>query len=405
MKYVNSLKFMNSFPSADAEGISNARALELCRILGRVNIGTNSIFVPGGAAGHATAVMLESVIKAAGYKVGRISLAEGFDSRSIVYLDGSLAPIEDYNRGVSELKSATLKAEGIKFKREEACFALALLLCKLHASDYVILEGMSNTEYDLSSLCAPYDLVVIPAINGDREDVCKTVCNAIRHGVREVVSGNQKKQIYDKISNACVSAGARLTVTSKQSFKVENVSGIKLTFTYADRDGYTLKTPSITQRECAMLVIDSALAIRRNGIKLPWAAISSGLSNTVGTGCFEMISASPLLIIDSAETIDELDRFKSTLDSIFSKDDPSEISLCFPENAENEASFLHDRTVKKCIILSSSGQSLSTEERLVCKSVKECARELFSMMKSGEDVICFGSVSFALAMIAELRKN
>ena len=405
MKYVNSLKFINSFPTAEGEGISNARTLELCGLLGRVNIGTNSIFVPGGAAGHATAVMLESVIKAAGYKVGRISLAEGFDSRSIAYLDGALAPIEDYNRGVAELKSATLKAEGIPFKREEACFALALLLCKLHASDYIILEGMSNTEYDLSSLCAPYDLVVIPAINGEREDVCKTVCDAIRHGVREVVSGNLKKQIYDKISNACVSAGARLTVTSKQSFKIESVSGIRLAFTYADREGYTLKTPSITQRECAMLVIDSALAIRRNGIKLPWAAISSGLSCAAGTGCFEMVSASPLLIIDSAETLDELERLKATLDSVLGKDNPPEISLCFPQNAENAASFLHDRTVKKHVILSSSDEEISSEERIICKNVKECARELFSMMKRGEDVLCFGSVGFALALKAELNKN
>lgn len=405
MKYVNSLKFMNSFPPAEKDGISTARTLELCGLLGRVNIGTNSIFVPGGASGHATAVMLESVIKAAGYKVGRISVAEGFDSRSIVYLDGASAPIEDYNRGVAELKSATLKAEGATFKKEEACFALALLLCKLHAADYVILEGMTNGEYDLASLCAPYDLVVVPAINGDQEEVCKTVCEAIRRGVREVVSGNQKKQLYDKISNACVSAGARLTVTSKQSFNVESLSGIKLSFTYADRGGYTLKTPSRIQRECAMLVIDSALAIRRSGIRLPWAAISSGLAGASGTGCFEMFSASPLLIIDSAETPDEIGQLKATLDDVFGKENNKEISLCLPEKAENFELLLQDRKIKKYVILSSSDENISTEERVICKSVKECACEVFSMMRNGENVICFGSVGFALALRTELNKK
>lgn len=405
MKYVNSLKFMNSFPSAKGEGISTARTAELCSLLGKVNIGTNSIFIPGGAAGHATAVMLESVIRAAGYKVGRISVAEDFDSRSIVYLDGALAPIEDYNRGVAELKSATLKAESVAFKKEEAAFALALLLCKLHASDYVILEGMSSLEYDLASLCAPYDLVVIPAINGDQDGSSKTVCEAIKHGVREVVSGNQKKQIYDKISNACVGAGARLTVTSKQSFKVESITGIKLSFTYAEREGYSIKTPSVTQRECAMLVIESALAIRRSGIKLPWASISSGLASATGTGCFEMFSASPLALIDSAKTPDEADKLRATLDEVFGKDEPADISVCLPDTALGLVTLLGERQIKKYIILSTQDEKISTEERMICTTTKECADEVFSMMKSGENVICLGSVGFALAIRTELYKK
>ena len=404
MKYVNSLKFMNSFPGAMAEGISVSRTAELCSLLGKVNIGTNSIFVTGGASGHATAVMLESVIKAAGYKVGRISVAEGFDSRSIVYLDGAPAQIEDYNRGVAELKSAILKAPETEFKSEEACFALALLLCKLHASDYVILEGMTTPEYDLSSLCAPYDLVVVPQINGEHDEACRIVCESIRRGVREVVSGNQKKQIYDKISNACVGAGARLTVTSKQSFKTESVSGIKLTFSYQDREGYSIKTPSMLQRECAMLVIDSALAIRRSGIKLPWASITSGLASATGTGCFEMFSASPLAIIDSAETPEDVDRLRATLDEVFTKDEPTEISVCIPKDAADLSKLLGNRNIKKYIFLTDEN-SQKTPDILECKTVKECADEVFSMMRKGENVICFGSVGFALALRAELCKK
>lgn len=404
MKYVNSLKFMNSFPKTETEGISTSRAAELCSLLGKVNIGTNSIFVSGGAWGHATAVMLESVIKAAGYKVGRISVAEGFDSRSIVYLDGAPAEIEDYNRGVAELKSATLKAPETSFGKEEASFTLALLLCKLHASDYVILEGMTTPEYDLSSLCAPYDLVVVPPINGEQDEACRIVCDAIKRGVREVVSGNQKKQIYDKISNACVGAGARLTVTSKQSFKTESVSGINLTFSYGERDGYSIKTPSMLQRECAMLVIDSALAIRRSGIKLPWASITSGLSCATGTGCFEMFSASPLAIIDSAGTPDEIERLTATLDEVFKKNEPSEIAVCIPANAVELADSLGERRISKYIVFSPDGEP-TNENLITCKTAKKCADEVFSMMCRGENVICFGSVGFALALRTELYKK
>ena len=403
MKYVNSLKFMNSFPKAMAEGISISRTAELCSLLGKVNIGTNSIFIPGGASGHATAVMLESVIRAAGYKVGRISVAEGFDSRSIVYLDGVPAQIEDYNSAVAELKSATLKSPETQFCAEETSFALALLLCKLHASNYVILEGMTTSAYDLSSLCAPYDLVVAPPINGEQEEACRSVCEAIKRGVREVVSGNQKKQIYDKISNACVGAGARLTVTSKQSFKVESATGINLTFSYGDREGYSIKTPSMLQRECAMLVIDSALAIRRSGIKLPWASITSGLASATSTGCFEIFSASPLAIIDSSGTPDEIERLIATLDEIFTNDDPSEIAVCIPASAIELTESFGKRIITKYIVLSPEEQT--NENYITCKTVKKCADEVFSLMRKGENVICFGSVGFALALRAELYKK
>ena len=69
MKYVNSMKYMNSFESAgDLSLVSQKRIRDLCSDLGRINVGTSGIFLPSGQASHATAVMLESVIKNAGYK-------------------------------------------------------------------------------------------------------------------------------------------------------------------------------------------------------------------------------------------------------------------------------------------------------------------------------------------------
>ena len=405
MKYVNSLKYMNSFPSANGEGISLSRTAELCGLLGRVNLGTNSIFVPGGASGHATAVMLESVIKAAGYRVGRISTAEGFDSRSIVSLDGKIASIDDYNRGVAELKSTVLKTESAEYKSEEVCFALALLLCKLHDANYVILEGMSETGCDLSGLCSPYDIVVAPPIVADQDDTVKVVCDAIKHGVREVVSGNQKKQIYDSISNACVSTGVRMTVTTKQSFKIESGSSIKLSFSYGERTGYSVRTPSFIQRECAMLVIESALAIRRSGVKLPWAAISTGLAGATGTGCFETFSASPIAVIDTAQTQYEAEQMVLTFNEVFGKEKGTEISVCIPESAKELVKLLDGRNVKKYVVLSMSESITADEDTVICDTVKKCADEVFAMMRRGEDVLCFGSLGFALALRGELVKK
>ena len=404
MKYVNSLKYMNGFePATEKKDVSLRRVSDLCARLGRVNIGTNSIYIPSGSAGHATAVMLESVIKHAGYKVGRISSEYASDSRKIVFLDGKIAPIEEYNRAVAEIKNAVMNDPGEGYLREEVTFALALLLCKMHAAEYVIIEAPISGDCRLASLCAPYDLVIVPTLY-DGESSAGAVCDAIRHGVREVVSGNQKKATYDMISNACVSNGARLTLTSKTSFKTEKCSSITIAFSYGDRNGYTLKSPSLIQRECAMLVIESSLAIRRDGVKMPWASITSGLSSAANTGCFETLSVSPLLILDTACTGNEIKQLLLTLDEVFGVGRVKNIALCIQSGNEHLTGLFGEIGVSYLIVVGEKKITDDCAEVVACKDCKEAAKTVAETMKNNVDTVCLGSLKFESELREEIIK-
>ena len=404
MKYVNSLKYMNGFETAtEKKDISLRRVSELCSRLGRVNIGTNSIFIPSGTAGHATAVMLESVIKHAGYRVGRISSEYASDSRKIVSLDGEYAPIEEYNRAVAEIKSVVINNPDGEYLREEVTFALALLLCKMHAAEYVIIEAPISGDCGFASLCAPFDLVIAPTVY-DCDSSVGAVCDAIRHGVREVVSGNQKKAIYDMISSACVANGARLTLTSKTSFKTEKCSSIAISFSYGDRSGYTLKSPSLIQRESAMLVIESALAIRRDGVKMPWASITSGLSSAANTGCFETLSVSPLLMLDTACTENEIKQLLLTLDEVFGVGQVRDIALCFQSGNEHLAEFFSEIGVSSLIVVGEMKNSGDSTGKVACKNCKEAAKSVAETMKNDIDTVCLGSLRFESELREEIVK-
>ena len=395
---------MNGFETAtEKKDISLRRVSELCSRLGRVNIGTNSIFIPSGTAGHATAVMLESVIKHAGYRVGRISSEYASDSRKIVSLDGEYAPIEEYNRAVAEIKSVVINNPDGEYLREEVTFALALLLCKMHAAEYVIIEASISEGNDLAPLCAPFDLVIAPTVyDGDSSVVA--VCDAIRHGVREVVSGNQKKAIYDMISSACVANGARLTLTSKTSFKTEKCSSIAISFSYGDRSGYTLKSPSLIQRESAMLVIESALAIRRDGVKMPWASITSGLSSAANTGCFETLSVSPLLMLDTACTENEIKQLLLTLDEVFGVGRVKDIALCIQSGNEHLAGLFGDIGVSSLIVVGEMKSSDDNTETVVCKNCNEAAKIVVETMKNAIDTVCLGPLKFESELREEIIK-
>ncbi len=406
MKYINSLKYMNSFASAaDISDISLNRVIDMCMRLGRVNIGTTSIFVPGGASGHATSVMLETVIKDAGYRVGRITAEFGLDSRNIVYLDGANTSIDDYNRAVAEIKSAVQRDPHEEYFREELSFAMALLICKMNACDYIILEGLSSEHCDLASVCAPYDLVIAPTVHEEHDTSVNAVCEAIRHGVREVISGNQKKSVYDMISKACVTSGVRLNFTSKTSFKSEELSSITLSFSYGDRSGYVLKSPSLLLRECSMLVIESALAIRRDGVKMPWMSIASGLASACGTGCFETLSVSPIAIFDSAKSYHEAELLNKTLDEVFGKPGAGDLWICIPYHAMDAIPAFEGRNISGIILVADEDDMEPyTVDTVFCKSPKHAAKEVYAKMRSGMDLICFGSVAFEAAVKSETLK-
>ncbi len=407
MKYVNSLKYMNSFDAAPKESdISLKRIGELCSLLGRINIGTNSIFIPRGAAGHATGVMLESVIRSAGYKVGRLCPAYGFDSRKIVFLNGEIAQIEDYNRAVAELKSIIIKYPEETYFKEEVSYVLALLLCKMYACEYIIIEASTEHQENITALCAPYDMVIAPTFSDEDTVSVKTVCEAIKHGAREVISGIQKRSFYDMIASACVTCGARLDLTSKTSFKTEQCSSINVKFSYGERTGYSLKSPSLIQRECAMLVIESALAIRRDGIKMPWTSITSGLASAVGTGCFETVSVSPILILDSAGSDNEVKQLILTLDELFIGDNIDDLTLCLPSEAAYLSNKFSDRKIKRIVVVGESGEEFNDDgiERIACEDIKDAANHIIKLFRQGVNIICLGSVEFECAVSNEIAK-
>jgi folylpolyglutamate synthase/dihydropteroate synthase len=351
--------------------------------------------------------MLENVIKSAGYKVGRITSVGGYDSRAVVYLDGEIPPIDEYNRSVAELKGAALKYPDEKIFRQEASFILALLLCKMRGCEFLIFEGLSGGGYSFDAICAPYDLVLVPSIYDSDNVTAPVCCEAIKRGVREVVSGNQKKNVYDDISTACVLGGVRLTFTSKQSFRVESVTSRGLTFTYSDRSGYALKSPSLVQRECAMLVIEAALAIRRDGVKVPWTSICTGLSQAQGTGCFETISVSPIVIMDSSKNADESAMLMLALDEVFGREKLSSFYVCLPREAASALSSFDIKEIEGLISLGDIGYSESCGKELseiVCDSITECAREIQTLIRDGKNVICLGSCEFASEMKSTLAR-
>lgn len=411
MKYANSLKYMNSFEGASTPSeISVKRAGELCARLGKINVGTPVICLPADGAGHASAIMLESVMIHSGHTVGRITSVHGYDSRTSILVNGETVHIEDYTKAVTELKSVAVKDVDVNYLKEEMTFVLGLLLCKMLSCEYIMLEGLSGEDFSLDALCAPYDLIVMPTVYGGDGGVdrVKVICDAIRRGTREVVSGNQKSEIYNLISNACVLNGNRLYIPLKAQFGVTEYSSRHLAFSYGGRDGYTLKSPSYILRDCAMTVIECALALRRKGVKMPWSGIAEGLAAQMNTGCFDIMSVSPLVVLDTAACAEEIELLIRTGTDIFGEEHIKNYSACIPEEMLPLMGIFGDRNLKRLCVYSENGDAdisgIEADDIKILTSMKDMAYALDRLAKDFEDTVCFGGVSFICGLKNEVMK-
>ncbi len=406
MKYSNSLKYMNGFPAAQTSSeISQKRALELCQRLGRINQGVRCICIPACGAGHVSAVMLESVIKNAGHSVGRITSAYGYDSRASIFIGGEIPSIADYNEAVEEIKNAVKHSPEVPYTKEETTFALGLLLCQMCGCDYVILEGLSDTYFSLDALCAPYELIIIPTVydgTGARDKI-KCISDTVRRGAREVISGNQKIEIYNAISNACAVNGTKLYIPVKAQFEVNEVSARSIAFSYAGREGFVMKNPSYMARDCAMTVIEAALAMRRGGVRLPWNSISAGLASFTGSSCFELISLAPLLVFDVSSVPEEAELLVQTAKELWGEDALEGVTLCFDSDSREVASAFYGRASNALMFIPACFEVLPSGVAAF-ETVKKTAQEVHKLIKEGKSVICLGRVGFVFQLKHELLR-
>lgn len=395
MKYANSLKYIESFKmSSDAGAISQRRISQLFVRLGRINNDIRFIHAPSGAAGHGCAVLLERVIKSAGHAVGRILSPEKYDSRSCVYINGETAQIDDYNKCVAALKLCAGSPYESLYCREEIVFVLSLLLCKLAGCEYVILEGTEG----LDRPCAPYELTVIPTVYGSEGAMSRIepLCDPIRHGTREVVSGNQKSEVYNYISNVCAPSGQRLFIPVRSQFEVTGCGLRFLSFNYDGREGFCLHSPSLMLRDCAMTVIEAVNAMRREGVIIPISALIAGMEDAGSADMFEMISYMPTVITDISQTREEIELMYRTFCEIFGEE--RSFSVCVPacdaQELDRLLGSLNRERIKRVIACTHSDrETFGQTDAVLCRTHRDAARIIAADSDTESIWVCYGGRS------------
>ena len=152
-------------------------------------------------------------------------------------------------------------------------------------------------------------------------------------------------------------------------------------------------------RDCAMTVIESALALRRGGVKMPWNCIASGLGCTTDAMCFDMLALSPLILVDSSANADEAAMLLKTADETLGESTLRGVAVAIPEEADSVLKPFSDKEISRVLTCSATKNDEDCFD-----SIKKLACEIVKIWKSGSGVVCLGGVEFAVSVKTEILK-
>ena len=392
----------------------------LCMRLGRIHTGIRKICVFDHIGGSCRAAYLESILQNAGYRTGRLTRSMTDGLRSRIYLDGkpiSHKQVCDLTDQIMQAIAGMQKEQGnqtvIDFDSEQKICALALLAFCCHGCDFIIFEASGDFANDPMAVAAPYTLVM-PSGFGTKDTAAAKkqaadACQAIRRGTREVITGFTGGEVYNLISQACAAAGSRLTVPAKSEAQVGESSLSRTEFTYRGKGAYRLHSSFEVQFEAALAAIEACYALRRDGVRLPGAAIIAGIGRAKAELCFDVLTVRPGIVVS---VIDSAEDARAVLAALHQKSNSfgGKVVLCVSSAPhrllaafEKEFADAEQSAYNVCeVMLVGEESDLPAQYAHVhvktCTSTKKAAKQLLGYTDPEVTVLCLGDPAFCYGM-------
>lgn len=395
---------------------SQEQFLALCMQLGRVHTGIRKICVSANQAGRCRMDYLESILLAAGYRVGRWTQAESDGLRSRIRIDG--APIahkqvsdltEQLMGAIEDMKNQKQGQDFADFDSEQRLCALALLAFCCHGCDFILFDVTEDAKKDPMWVASPFTLVM-PCGFGTKDTAAakkqaSQTCQAIRRGTKEVITGFVGGEVYNLLSQACAAAASRLTVPAKSEMSVIRTSLGRTEFTYRTRGPYVMHSSYAVQLEAVLASIEACYALRRDGVRLPGAAMIAGVQRATVPACFQVLTVRPGVIVNAACHAEEYRALFAALEEKKASFGAS-VVLCVEGESENlqnafskafsgqDASF----TLTGVICVGNKSEQSSAESMTVCTTAKQAAKRILGYTDEQVTVLCVGNPAFTFAI-------
>lgn len=298
----------------------------LMRRLGNPQNDLKFIHLAGTNGKGSTGAYLGSVLKEAGYRVGRFISPTLYEYRERIQINGEYISEESFGRWMDPVAAAIDEMERANeqlpspFEMETA---LSFLYFREKKCDFVLLECGMGGRLDATNIITSTVLAVITSISMDHmeylgdtlEKIAFEKAGIIKENVPVVTCG-QKPEVIRVFENVCKEKHAALSISDCQDALVEEVSLTKTVFQYLHRK-IVIHLAGAHQLENAVLALGAVEILKKSGYIITEEHIRSGFEKTIWNGRFTVLHEKPYIIVDGAHNPDAALKLKASLQMYF----------------------------------------------------------------------------------------
>ena len=313
MQYEEALAWVHGLPRlCSAPGPQNERAL--LQALGRPQDALKFVHVAGTNGKGSAVLMLASVLKAAGLRVGATVSPFVLDFRERFQLNGEMISREACAGILTQVRGALEQmppAQREQIAEFDAVTAAALLWFAQQGCDIVCLETGLGGRLDATNAVDNTLVACIMAIGKDHTEllghtyagIAAEKCGIFKPGCSVVAYPAQPEEAMRQIEACAAAANCPLCVPQLEDFHFYRGRPFENRVNYG---GYDLEVPFAGRHQAynAAVVVQAALALCEHGFDISDDAIMQGIAAARNPARIEVLQRRPLVILDGMHNPD-----------------------------------------------------------------------------------------------------
>lgn len=269
---------------------------------------------------------LASVLKEAGYRVGRFVSPTLYGYRERIQINDTWITREDFAEGMTVLWPflEAMNREGLPCPSPfEIETALSFWYFKKMGCDLVALECGMGGETDATNVIRNTVLAILTSISMDHmeylgdtpEKIARTKAGIVKPGA-VVVTGRQMACVTETIKNVCREKDNALIIGNPEEARVIESSLAEQSFTYRGL-AVRIHLAGAHQIDNAVIAIEALRELNHHGFTVSDEQIAAGMEKTVWNGRFTRVSQSPDFLVDGAHNPDAAARLKAAIEQYY----------------------------------------------------------------------------------------
>ena len=313
MQYEEALAWVHSLPRlCSAPGPQNERAL--LQALGRPQDALKFVHVAGTNGKGSAVLMLASVLRAAGLRVGATVSPFVLDFRERLQLNGEMISREACAGILTQVRGALEQmppAQREQIAEFDAVTAAALLWFAQQRCDIVCLETGLGGRLDATNAVDNTLVACIMAIGKDHTEllghtyagIAAEKCGIFKPGCSVVAYPAQPEEAMRQIEACAAAANCPLCVPQLEDFHFYRGRPFENRVNYG---GYDLEVPFAGRHQAynAAVVVQATLALCEHGFDISDDAIMQGIAAARNPARIEVLQRRPLVILDGMHNPD-----------------------------------------------------------------------------------------------------